>query len=279
MQTTTTLSRTELTQQYLAHHGIKGQRWGVRRYQNPDGSLTKAGKKRRGVGDSDDEKKDSTVKNYLKTTRLGRYIRIGDKIKETGSIKEGIHENRKFNQEMKEAVAKRRAEKEAKKTGIPVDETPEQREARKQAVLRSGDANDILAFRGQLTNQELQSAYQRINLETQLSSISKAQTKSTWDKITTIANRVTTITAAANAGMTVYNVVAKINNSFNPKFNIPAIDGGTSMAAREAAKTQSWLRNADAKQVEANLSKLSTQDLRDYMTRTMYAEKLKNLAG
>lgn len=30
----------------LYHHGILGQRWGVRRYQNPDGSYTEAGKKR-----------------------------------------------------------------------------------------------------------------------------------------------------------------------------------------------------------------------------------------
>lgn len=32
----------------LYHHGIKGMRWGVRRFQNPDGSLTKAGIRRYG---------------------------------------------------------------------------------------------------------------------------------------------------------------------------------------------------------------------------------------
>lgn len=31
---------------YLAHHGILGMKWGIRRFQNEDGSLTPAGKKR-----------------------------------------------------------------------------------------------------------------------------------------------------------------------------------------------------------------------------------------
>lgn len=35
-----------MEQNELYHHGVKGQRWGVRRYQNADGSLTPAGKKR-----------------------------------------------------------------------------------------------------------------------------------------------------------------------------------------------------------------------------------------
>lgn len=35
----------------LYHHGILGTKWGVRRYQNKDGSLTAEGRKRYGIGD------------------------------------------------------------------------------------------------------------------------------------------------------------------------------------------------------------------------------------
>lgn len=40
----------------LAHHGILGMKWGIRRYQNKDGSLTAAGKKRL-IGDKEAPKK------------------------------------------------------------------------------------------------------------------------------------------------------------------------------------------------------------------------------
>lgn len=45
----------------LYHHGILGQKWGVRRYQNPDGSLTPAGRKRYSKFVGGDEKKLSTI--------------------------------------------------------------------------------------------------------------------------------------------------------------------------------------------------------------------------
>ena len=38
-----------MVDQVLIHYGIKGQKWGVRRYQNPDGTYTNLGKKRRGT--------------------------------------------------------------------------------------------------------------------------------------------------------------------------------------------------------------------------------------
>lgn len=37
--------RNDFNSSYLAHHGILGMKWGVRRYQNPDGSLTEEGKR------------------------------------------------------------------------------------------------------------------------------------------------------------------------------------------------------------------------------------------
>lgn len=41
-----------MEQEHLEHWGILGMKWGVRRYQNPDGSLTSAGKQRYGLGKS-----------------------------------------------------------------------------------------------------------------------------------------------------------------------------------------------------------------------------------
>ena len=47
----------------LTHHGILGMKWGVRRYQNKDGSLTPAGKKRydRDVRENNAKKKDNRI--------------------------------------------------------------------------------------------------------------------------------------------------------------------------------------------------------------------------
>lgn len=51
---------------YLAHYGVKGQKWGVRRYQNEDGSLTDEGRKRYGY-DGDPSGRFDGIKKALQT--------------------------------------------------------------------------------------------------------------------------------------------------------------------------------------------------------------------
>ena len=80
----------------LAHHGVKGQKWGVRRYQNADGSLTPEGKRKYG-----------NLKNFYnaqaaKKAKLKRAAIIGGSIAGVAALGTGaaiaghkIYENRK----------------------------------------------------------------------------------------------------------------------------------------------------------------------------------------
>lgn len=60
------------------HHGILGQKWGVRRFQNKDGSLTAAGKQRYGVDDSRSHSEDNNPKSKKshKALKIGAGIAV-----------------------------------------------------------------------------------------------------------------------------------------------------------------------------------------------------------
>ena len=52
------------------HHSILGQKWGVRRFENPDGTLTEAGKKRYGKGKLTESNNDFVIKKGSKIYRI-----------------------------------------------------------------------------------------------------------------------------------------------------------------------------------------------------------------
>ena len=54
-------------QNELTHHGIKGQKWGIRRFQNKDGSLTPAGRRRYDDGINDKQYGKADVKKQTKS--------------------------------------------------------------------------------------------------------------------------------------------------------------------------------------------------------------------
>ena len=139
-----------MDQNELYHHGIKGQKWGVRRYQNPDGSLTNAGKKKYG-----------TKSNYEKVLKAKG---LKDKVK---AQKEREKQNARTEAEV--AKYKRRAGiKEEKDTTS--DKT------------KTAKAKPHVKTLSEMSNEEIQERIDRINLENKLKALTPHQ-KTRGEKI------------------------------------------------------------------------------------------------
>lgn len=91
----------------LQHYGVKGQKWGHRNYQNPDGTYTELGKERRRVGykkDASDADEDSAVKISGKAYKdMSRRERRAAKRKARHNEAER-RERREFNRDKADAM-------------------------------------------------------------------------------------------------------------------------------------------------------------------------------
>ena len=93
----------KITYDEIKHHGIKGQKWGVRRYQNEDGSLTAKGKQRYGTQENFERQYPQESKKKMKKAK-GEVDVYKDA---AGKAKRGMEEGReKKNKQQKENVDK-----------------------------------------------------------------------------------------------------------------------------------------------------------------------------
>lgn len=161
---------------YLTHYGIKGQKWGIRRYQNPDGSLTSAGRKR--YSDSGGIR--------------GAVSKVKNAVTRRGSSS-------------KAAAKKKQEEKEEKEK-----ETLEQK---KDRVLKSRSAKELYENADLFTTQELQSAYNRLSLERNISSLVPKDINKGKQFVDNAIKTAKTLNDAIDTGSKLYNNVAKVYNS------------------------------------------------------------------
>lgn len=179
----------------LTHWGIKGMKWGIRRYQNKDGSLTAAGKKRRG---KDDDKKEESY------------------------------------------------------------------EEKKQRALKSGSAKEVLQFKGDLTQQEMKTAMERIRWEQDMASIASKEVSAGKARADKLFKTVGDVTDYANTGAKAWNTFANFYNAFGGKSGLlPKIDtniqSGNRAERKAEKKEQQKAEEAKKKREEQEAQRESKQ--------------------
>lgn len=177
---------------YLTHSGIKGQKWGQRRFQNPDGSLTAEGRARYGVGEA-----------RSKHAANGSAGKKSVKTKKENFVKQAIAKN-KAAKEAKKAQAE--AEKEAKKAKAEAEQHENMMKYLRQHPTQA------YKHRTELTNDDANRLISEIAFDRKLKDIRDAEIKRTWDKINSFSNKVGTIANLTNNSINAWDNTAMIYN-------------------------------------------------------------------
>lgn len=136
------------TDNELYHHGIKGMHWGIRRFQPyQPGAKVKGGKEVGAATKVKQKPSSGGIVEHFKT-------RNAEKAKAAA---------------IKKAQATRKANTEFA--------------ASKEKAINSGTIEDLAKFKGKLSNEEYQRAFQRLQNEQRLDTLVSANQKTVWDKI------------------------------------------------------------------------------------------------
>lgn len=190
----------------LQHYGIKGQKWGVRRYQNADGSLTSDGKKRYGGGDgsssktseADAQKKERAKKivagvAVAATLTAATVVYLKNKETVDKFVKEHGSDLVSKAKDVKNNVKEHHADAVAQKVKRDTDYA----KAHKSEIMKS--ASKLNRYKDYLDDKEVAAAVKRLQQTRDLHQLSQ-------DNIRKGANYVSAVLAYATAATTAYNL-------------------------------------------------------------------------
>lgn len=169
----------------LYHHGIKGMKWGIRRFQNKDGSLTKAGKKRY---DAEMEK----IK--AETKKVKNQQRTAAKLKKLEDAKKNLDDLKKGTEQKK-------------------DDPKEDIETKKARILESRSAKQLYDNANLFTTNELNAAKLRLQLEADIKRMEPAKVDKGKEFTNRFVERADQMTSVINSGTKTYNSMAKVFNA------------------------------------------------------------------
>lgn len=216
----------------LAHHGILKQRWGVRRWQNEDGSLTEAGKRR--YGRVENLNANRTLKDIAKDQKLTIKLDRANKKLAIQRAKQQLIEVKKTNEQNKTAIKKTQEErrridldaKEREEAKRLAEKNRKKEEAEKiaaekerKALEKEQERKDAKAMKEErkkrtetakkvslMTDMELNDAIARLRKERELKNLSKSDMRLFIEDIakSTIKNTVTDVATTTTKTVAYY---------------------------------------------------------------------------